>query len=876
MKLRALFCLLVLSGSAAFSQTLTAGDIVFVSFKTSSSSKNGFFTLFARKPIPANTTVKITNKYYRGNTNPKSFSSTSIKTGSGYTSSVQGEISLLFNEPVSVGQTFQVVFTETNSVTTVTSTVGSCSFSGSAFDFGNTDDDRIIWLYEPVSGSDVNVVSAIMYSEGTGNNAWTNFHSTPPATIVFSQLGNTTNSNVTALNLDISGSSNKCGAWTMYQAGTSTLYTSIDLNADLKNTFYKKADWIFTNTNSIDPCSASSVASTVQDWLETNVSFPKKLRYGHNGSLQWEDYSSGTWTNITEPTWATGTYKDFEISLYRSYYLDSSTVNSSSSPTASTKNFECAKLRLVNKFTSSQNTPVRLILGAGSKLTVHYSVNMVDSNSIIGTSPSVRLESAHFSGVTQYSMIAPTSATLNGTYSAVLTLVRPGWHHLQSPISCTFTNIGVTPLRGSTSTFSFTPGAAGTGNFFKWDPSQSQWAQGLTSENFSSEPYAIYLNSTEVPLRLTVSGSIVNSDQDGIANLAANYHNPSTTGSFGNVPGWTSDGSDGWNFYGNPYLSSVSTTDLLGYFSSSGSNSGNKMSGLQNKVYVWQPDGSASNLTSNYLNRSFDGTTHTGDNGATYLPPFQAFFLRCTSSNNAGATNGLTKSKKYRNTAALGSSTSILNKTEALTNQFQLTLRSATGTPAHIYVAPSADGSKNYNPAWDMLEGSQSSTVFGAAHDGNLYKIKYWPMRTDSSSIDVLVSHPNQGAVFSLETSQGGYLLDRFTQTVHAFDQGPYVFSHQASLNTSPRFAWYFGAQTTLGEEIESNDQAVTVRYVGHKQIEFHHAFLKHGAIIDLSGRLITHISAQNGVIVVDASALAPGIYLVQTNLETTKFIVTP
>lgn len=873
MNLRTLLCILTFSTGTAFSQTLSAGDIVFVSFKTSSSSKNGFFTLFARKPIPANTTVRITNKYYRGNTNPKSFSSTSIKTGSGYTSSVQGEISLLFNEPVSVGQTFQVVFTETNNVTTVTSTVGSCSFSGSAFDFGNTDDDRIIWLYEPVSGSDVNVVTAIMYSEGTGNNAWTNFHSTPPASIVFSQLGNTTNSNVTALNLDISGSSNKCGAWTMYQAGTSTQYTSIDLNADLKNTFYKKADWIFTTSNSIDPCSASSVASTVQSWLETNVSFPKKLRYGHNGARQWEDFSSGSWSNITEPTWTSGTYKDFEISLYRTYYLDSSTVNSSSSPAASTKNLECAKLRLVNKFTSSQSTPVRLILGAGSKLTVHYSVSMTDSNSVVGSSPSVRLESAHFSGVTQYAMIAPTSATLNGTYSAVLTLVRPGWHHLQSPISSTFANISVAPLSGATGAFAFTPGAVGTGNFFKWDPSQSQWSQGLTSENFSSEPYAIYLNSSEVPLQLTVSGAIVNSDQDAIANLAANYHNPSTTGSFGNVPGWTSDGSDGWNFYGNPYLSAVSATDLLGYFSSSGSNSGNKMTGLQNKIYVWQPDGSASNLTSNYLNRSFDGTTHTGDNGASYLPPFQAFFLRCTSSNNAGASNGLTKSKKYRSTAALGSSTSILNKMEAESSQYQLTLKSANGTPAHLYVAPSADGTKNYQSAWDVLEGSQSSTVFGAAYDGKLFKIKYWPIRTDSAHVDVLVSNPNQGAVFSLESEQGGYLFDRHTQTLHSLSQGPYVFAHQTALNTSARFAWYFTPQTGLGN-IENRESAVLVSYIGSRKIEFQHPSLTRGVIYDMNGRLLAQCTAQNGRIEFDGTALTPGIYVLQSNLETTKFII--
>ncbi|MEY4460084.1 MAG: hypothetical protein RL429_73, partial [Bacteroidota bacterium] len=359
------FLLLLSSMLSVHGQTLSAGDIVFISFKTSSNSKDGFFTLFARKPIPANTTIKITNKYYRANTTPKSFSNTSI--GS-FTSTAQGEITILFNEPVSVGQSFQVVFSESNSVTTVTSTVGQCSFSGTAFDFGNTDNDRVIWLYEPVTNSDVNIVTAIMYSEGSGNNEWSDFHSTPPNSIVFSQLGNTTYSNVTALNLAINGSSQKCGAWTQYQGGTSTLNTSVDLNADLKNTFYKKADWIATTSNSIDPCSASSVASTVQSWLETNVSFPKKLRYGHNGARQWEDFSSGSWSNITEPTWTSGTYKDFEISLYRTYYLDSSTVNSSSSPAASTKNLECAKLRLVNKFTSSQSTPVRLILGAGSKL----------------------------------------------------------------------------------------------------------------------------------------------------------------------------------------------------------------------------------------------------------------------------------------------------------------------------------------------------------------------------------------------------------------------------------------------------------------------------------------------------------------------------
>lgn len=850
-------------------QTLSAGDIVFISFKTSSNSKDGFFTLFARKPIPANTTIKITNKYYRSNTTPKSFSNTSI---SSYTSTAQGEITILFNEPVSVGQSFQVVFSEANSVTTVTSTVGQCSFSGNAFDFGNTDNDRVIWLYEPVTNSDVNIVTAIMYSEGSGNNEWSDFHSTPPNTIVFSQLGNTSYSNVTALNLGINGSSQKCGAWTQYQGGGTTVNTTVDLNADLKNTFYKKADWIATTSNSIDPCSASSVASGVQSWLESNVSFPKKLRYGFNGALQWEDYSSGTWTNITEPSWSSNTYKDFEINLYRTYYLDSSTVNAASNASASTKNFECAKLRLVNKFNSAQPSAVKLILGAGAKLTVHYSVNMIDSNNVIGSAPSVRLESAHIGGFTHFAQIAPTSATLNGTYTYHYQIRKAGWHHLQSPISATFSSIGITPLSGSSSTFAFTPGAAGVGNFFKWNASTSQWSQGATTDNFSSEPYSIYLATTEVPVQLSITGTLVNSDQDAISNAASAYHNPSTSGSFGNVPGWTSDGSDGWNFYGNPYLSSISTQDLLGYFSNSGSNSSNKMTGLQNKIYVWQPDAGSSNLTSNYLNRSYDGTTHTGDAAAAYLAPFQAFFMRCASSGNAGNSNGFTKSKKYRSVVSLSSSNSVSNKTD-MNGQYSLgIINSQTGKSTMIYLAASPYGSVNYQPQFDLLESSSSSSVFAFAIDSHLYRIKYLPALSDSMSVDVLHADPANGTPMTISTKhEQTLLLDRHTNQIHSFKNGSYSFFHSTQWNGAPRFKWYVNESAL--DEAEVNGTELVVRH-GSDFVAFSHPGLKYGSIINLLGQKIMELTNISDEVVVSCQTLTPGIYVFQSNIGIIKFLI--
>lgn len=861
-----LFCSLGTLG-----QTLNAGDIVFISFKTSSNTKEGFFTLFARKPIPANTTIKITNKYYRANTTPKSFSNTSIKSPT-YTSSVQGEITILFNEPVSVGQSFQVVFSEANSITTVTSTVGQCSFSGNAFDFGNTNDDRVIWLYEPVTNSDVNIVTAIMYSEGTGSNMWNDYHSTPPASIVFTQLGNTTYSNVTALNLEVNGSSQKCGAWTQYQGGTSTANTAVDLNADLKNTFYKKDDWIATTSNSIDPCSASSVATGVQSWLETNVSFPKKLRFGFNGTLQWENLSSGSWSVIAEPSWSSSTYKDFEVNLYRTYYLDSSSVNASSNPSASSKNFECAKLRLVNKFNSAQPSAVKLILGAGAKLTVHYSVSMIDSNNVIGSAPSIRLESADIGGFTHFAQIAPTSASLNGTYTYLLQIRKSGWHHLQSPISATFSSIGVAPLSGASSTFAFTPGAAGVGNFFKWNASTSQWSQGATSDNFSSEPYSIFLASTEVPVQLSVTGTLVNTDQDAISNASSVYHNPSTSGSYGNVPGWTSDGSDGWNFYGNPYLSSISTQDLLGYFSNSGSNSTNKMTGLQNKVYVWQPDLSNSNLTSNYVNRSYDGTTHTGDASAAYLTPFQAFFMRCSSSGNAGSSNGFTKSKKYRSVATLSASNSVTNKTD-LSGQHTLTIsHPQTGKSTVIYLAPSPHGSVSYQSDIDLLESSTSSSVFAFALDSHLYRIKYLPTNSDSMAVDVLYADAVTGTAMTMSTEhEHTMLLDRHTNQIHSFRNGAYSFIHSSLWNSTPRFKWY-----VYGSSLDQNDHVGSKLVVqnGSDHVAFIHPELKNGSIYTVLGQKLMDLTTSSGQIVLSNHRFTPGIYVFQSNIGSIKFLI--
>jgi hypothetical protein len=816
-----------------FGQTnLTQGDIVFIGYNAigSNTGAPNFISMLVRKPIESGTTIFLTNQ---------TWNSTNSNFNAPVSNGKQGTIQLVFNEPASIGQIIEVIFSTVSS--SLRSTVGSVSYSaGTRFDFDPASDYDQIYVYQYNSG----------YTFLSGM-AWDN--SAPssgiPPNMVFSGASQNAFFNGT------NGNNLKCGVWT-----PTTTTTSIAFNASLSSSFYDNAKWNFVTSNTISsgycPCNPDSTHPNITNLysiIESNIAFDKYL---YNKAGIWKQWNGSSWAALASgPDWGTNT-RTKEVTIHKSL-----SIGNSSTPYSSTT-FECAKL--IVEDTATGDDGVTLTIEPGNALKIHYSLSFIDNGTL---KPSIYLKSAHSNGQSYYATLDPTSANLNdadGDFKYNLHIQYPGWHHFQSPISTAFNSIS------SSSTFQFRSGAVGTGNTFSWDPSTSQWVPISLTDNFSSQPYTILFDLTEVPCVLTVTGSLANPDQDAVANLSANYHNPSSNG---NVPGWTSDGDDGWNFYGNPYLSALSTEDLLAIFSTNGNGSSNLMNGLDNKVFVWQPNSSVTNLTSDYRVKSYLSGTHGGDATATYLSPFQAFFMRRGSSNSS--TTGFVKSKKYRKTTVLTSANSIVNKTASTLPQYSLTLEKAsTGQFSTVYAVPHGKNRfTDFNS--DVLSTWNLSTTFGLVYDSSLFSIKFWPIDSqDSSSIDVLISHNVDNEVLTLSCADPKtQIFDRSTNTIHDFKFGSYTFNHSASFNFSPRFKWIFNPTSSLSASEESSESTVAIN-VSNGSVEFTYDRDIQVSIIDMNGRKLNGGFFKNGTFRWNASHHPSGTYIISSSDFATKFIL--
>ena len=835
-----IFCALVFAGFTGYGQTaLTAGDVVFVGFNVVGNSVNApnYIALLCRKPIDPGTSIYITNQDWNGTGFNAPISGSS-----------QGTIKLSFNEAISIGQIVEVQFsTSSNKLKT---TVGTATYtSGASFDIGNASDYDQLYVYQTSPST--------VYITGF---AWKGALNSPPTGLDYS-----TSATQNSFDANINGASDKCGIWT-----PSSPTATISFSGQLSTTFYKASNWVNSTSNSVSggycPCNPDSTHANITNNLysivESNIVF-EKYRYTSTG--HWQQYNGTAWIALPGgPDWSTTT-RTKEVTLRKSLTLG--TANGSSL-------FEVADLVVEDSGTTSG---VRLTIESGNQLKIHYSLSFEDANA--GAKPSILLRSSHVGGQTNYATLSPSSATLNdldGDFIYELHIQYPGWHHLQSPISSTFANIGVMPPSGAgKTTFAFTPGAPGTGNTFSWNASTSQWSViANTSDNFSSVPYTILFQESEVPCVLTVTGTLSNPDQDAVTNLAAAYHDPNLSGnvSYGNVPGWYGDGDDGWNFYGNPYLTPISTEDLLSIFEGSG-NSTNKMSGLANKVYVWQPGNTITNLSSDYRTKSYLSSVHAGDATAQYLPPFQAFFMRRPNGN--ANTQGFPKSKKYRKTVALTSSNSIVNKTASATEQYELRLkRLSTSETVVIYAAPL--GKNRFVDLTGDVLASIKETTFGMAYDSMLFVIKFWPIsQEDTSSIDVLVSHPVQGESFVLSSpNSDAYILDKAMGTLHSFQQGDYSFSHDSAYNASARFQWIFAPNATVGIEETLLPPVPLKVKVDAFQVEFEYPEDVAIHILDLQGREVMKGAIINGSFIWGTSNQAPGAYIITSELFSEKFIL--
>ena len=850
-----IFCALVFAGFTGYGQTtLAAGDVAFIGYNAlgSNSGAPNFLAFICRKPIDVGTVLYISNQNWNGT----SFDSP-ISGGK------QGTIKLTFNEPISIGQTVEIVFSTSSSY--LKSSVGQVAYTaGNSFDFDPASNYNEVYAFQSSTG--LTFITGLVWD----NKAPT----TVPSGLVF-----TSGSSRNAFFNGINGNSTKCAIWR-----PSSPTATIDFNGTLNNTFYSSfSNWEQVNSNSISngycPCNPDSIHANITNNLYTIISEQIVFsKYLYNNAGNWKQWNGTAWDPLVGgPDWGlvsgNSNSRTREIIIHKSLAIgDGSTYT--------TDLFECAKLTVEDSASSgggSGNSGVTLTVLPGSALKIHYALSFIDQNG--SSKPSIQLKSAHSAGTTHYASIDPTTATLNdpdGDFIYDLHIQYPGWHHLQSPISSTFANIGVTPPSGAgKTTFAFTPGAPGTGNTFSWDASTSQWsAIANTSDNFSSVPYTILFQESEVPCVLTVTGTLSNPDQDAVTNLAAAYHDPNLSGnvSYGNVPGWYGDGDDGWNFYGNPYLTPISTEDLLSIFEGSG-NSTNKMSGLANKVYVWQPGNTITNLSSDYRTKSYLSSVHAGDATAQYLPPFQAFFMRRPNGN--ANTQGFPKSKKYRKTVALTSSNSIVNKTASATEQYELRLkRLSTSETGVIYAAPL--GKNRFVDLTGDVLASIKETTFGMAYDSMLFVIKFWPIsQEDTSSIDVLVSHPVQGESFVLSSpNSDAYILDKAMGTLHSFQQGDYSFSHDSAYNASARFQWIFAPNATVGIEETLLPPVPLKVKVDAFQVEFEYPEDVAIHILDLQGREVMKGAIINGSFIWETSNQAPGAYIITSELFSEKFIL--
>jgi len=705
---------------------LNPGDLVFISYSRSSSGYSGFFTLLSRVPIPAGTKIVLSNNYYSTVSGVQTFSTT---TGS-YTS--PGEISITFNEPVSVGQAFQVIFNSTSK----TSTIGSVS-TYLELDFGDASDRSVVWLYED-DGSAKKAITGLMWNAGSGNTKYTNIHGTPPG-IVWNNDGTNTNaSGITALNLQISGNSSKCGSWNPYTSNTAgaAYKSAINLNDDISTTFYNLtgSNWVFNSSNVINTCSSSDVLDkVVTGYLDTYLSFDK-YRYGFVANT-WEQYNGSTWSTMTSPAspdWSTTT-RSKEVYIYQNLTLG--TFNSSS---PSSTLFESAKLFIVDE----KNDGVTLTVEAGHRLLINYSVSMSENSPHIGANPpKIYLKSnISTSNIVYHAQIEPSAAILNGTYKVEKYIQDPEWHHFISPIKTKLNQVGFSlPIGNNKNQFYFNyTGTTGFKNIYYWDADNANevfWQPvGSTGDDyFSAKPYTIYFDPSEVPTIMTVEGPMALKDQDSVKIETVKYKSVSqgTTSPGQGAPSWTTTQLEGWNFYGNPYLSYMSTNQLMSNFSGSGKS----MSGLAGSVYVWDPNYGGVNHSSNYI-----VNTGSENNGSLYIEPFQAFFMYTTS--GSGNSNGFVKSKKYRITTPTVAT--VTNKTTSSVSEIAFEFRtSQSANPLKIYIHPTQIGSSIHkDPYKDAVFSGSDDARFFIVSDSSRYAIKNIPKNFSSITLPISAHTP--------------------------------------------------------------------------------------------------------------------------------------
>lgn len=267
-------------------------------------------------------------------------------------------------------------------------------------------------------------------------------------------------------------------------------------------------------------------------------------------------------------------------------------------------------------------------------------------------------------------------------------------------------------------------------------------------------------------------------DQDSVKVEAVKYKSVSqgTTSPGQGAPSWTTAQLAGWNFYGNPYLSYISTNQLMGNFSGSGKS----MSGLAGAVYVWDPNYGGVNHSSNYI-----VNTGSESNGSLYIEPFQAFFMYTTG--GTGNSNGFVKSKKYRVTSPTFAT--VTNKTQNASEVCFEFLTDSNSRPMRIYLHPSQLGPQIQKDEYkDAIFSGSEDAFFFVISDSSRYAIKHIPKNFISITLPLAAHTKTIGAVHCIRG--GEFLDDAYTYFLKDLKTGgihnlntPYWFTNDATFS---------------------------------------------------------------------------------------------
>lgn len=788
--------------------TLSPGDIAFVGFRlpAGNSAPTASIHFLSRSAMAVGTTVYVTNQVFNG----------TLQTYS----SNQGGFKIVINEPISVGQPISITYQQTGNWSTavVSSTVGVVTKEGNDFDFakttGSSDIDQI-WVYQ-VTGSTVTFITGVF---------WDTAPTLPTGLTV-------TGTSANAFALSITGNSEKCACWTPFAdvENSSTPRTNISFSAALTSTFYDKESWVFKSSNSsgggnlksfdnknvhssvstIDACNPfnGSGAAAPFEWLSTNLIFDK-YRFGKTSNV-WEGLSlaaNSTWTSVSPPDWSTNS-AEREIIIYQSLNLGGNSTYGSFDP-ANPLSTELQVARLI--ITDSVNPNVVLTIAPGSILTAYYGISMVDFSGNSG-SPKIKFSSTlGTDGKKYFAQLSPTFADLTGLYEYELLITKPGWHHFYSPISTVLSSVGIAAQTGSSTTFSFDAdgtGSMGFRNIYSWDPlytNSSFWQPVLSTFNLSSRPTTIYFRPTDVPVKLTISGTKAYIDQNAESVNSAGFYatGVSTSPGYG-APGWQTISENGWNFYGNPFLSYISTASMV-------SNYSNLMSDLELSVYAWQPNRVTINGNTNY----FVSNGTSGDNAAKHIPPFQGIFMRRpTGTNGSSASGGFVNGKKYRVTGINYTSVVFKGATAGSTLALSLSRPSWTGSLS-AYLDEFADStSQNYMNRRKAPFSGSLTEAFAVSADSSFWTI--YPIRSsmlsDSLQMPVMLAVAQHGTTATISNHEDfneqceSILIDHYTQTRHNLNTSSYTFANDTTKQTV-RFTWILKPQQLGFTETQPSQQ---------------------------------------------------------------------